>query len=42
MKHNSLSGHVKKQQELTKADESPVVMKLAAGEGGASFFLLSN
>lgn len=40
MKHRSLSGHVKKQQELTKADLSPVMMELGTGVGSASFFLL--
>lgn len=33
---------MKKQQELRKADLSPVVMELGAGGGGASFLLLSN
>lgn len=40
MKPKSLSDHMKKQQDLTKADLSPVVMELGAGGGDASFFLL--
>jgi len=42
VKARSLSGHMKKQQEVTKADLNPVVMELGAGGGGTSIFLLSN